>query len=371
MFCKKNVFVSHSSENKEIAEQLCAFMTRLGVKENRIFCSSIIGQGVNNGEKLNDAIANSIGRAKVIVYIISRDFIESSYCMEELGIGWYLSQQKRLSCFYLILPDIVLSDLKGFVNSKIDKFSFLDESHNGDLGLFAENVCDVLKIKLPKHSILVNAENTLFSATKVLISSYIEKREKHKKEQEKREKEINTLEQKITQLKESIEHYKEQLRINCEARKKELLEKEFETIGERFMYLGFGTGITPKIYESLSKGFWFDMVNRYLELQKELNVEYSYMNYDMALLLATIYSANGDTEEAYEQLKLYVKYDSCGIYENFYKNVIISPTNDMSEIIKILEEKIKNEPKGITQDAYKGTLKHLLERKAKIEGKQS
>ena len=40
MFCKKNIFISHSSENKEIAEQLCAFITRLGVCENRIFCSS-------------------------------------------------------------------------------------------------------------------------------------------------------------------------------------------------------------------------------------------------------------------------------------------------------------------------------------------
>ena len=64
MFWKKNIFVSHSSENKEIAEQLCAFLTRLGVEESRIFCSSIVGQGVNNGEKLNDAIAKSINLSK-------------------------------------------------------------------------------------------------------------------------------------------------------------------------------------------------------------------------------------------------------------------------------------------------------------------
>ena len=117
MFCKKNIFISHSSENKEIAEQLCAFITRLGIKESRIFCSSIVGQGVKNGEKLNDAISVSINKSQVIVYIISRDFIESSYCMEELGIGWYLSQFKKVSCFYLILPVIDLSVLKGFVNS--------------------------------------------------------------------------------------------------------------------------------------------------------------------------------------------------------------------------------------------------------------
>lgn len=360
---KKNIFISHSSASKEIAEQLCSFMVRLGISEEKIFCSSIIGQGVNNGEKLNDAIGKAIGRSKLLVYILSRDFLESSYCMEELGVGWYLAQQKKVSCFYLIIPDIDLSDLKGFVNSQIDKFSFIGEEQKGELGLFAENICKVLKIKLPKHSVMANIESTFFSATKSLIAATVERSEKLKQEREEKAKEVET-------LKEEIERLKKYINSNYEERKKELLEKEFETIGERFMYLGFGQGITPKIYKSLSKGFWFDMVNRYLELQKELQVEYSTLNYDMALLLATIYSANGDIEEAYEQLKLYVKYECCGIYENFYENVQISPSNDMSDIIKILEEKIKNEPKGITQDAYKRTLSHLLERKAKMEGKQ-
>ena len=182
---KKNIFISHSSANKEIAEQLCSFMVRLGIKEERMFCSSIIGQGVNNGEKLNDAIGKAIGRSKLLVYILSRDFLESSYCMEELGVGWYLAQQKKVSCFYLIVPDIDLSDLKGFVNSKIDKFSFIDENHKGDLGLFAENICKVLKIKLPKHSVLVNIESTFFSATKSLIASTIEISENIKKESER------------------------------------------------------------------------------------------------------------------------------------------------------------------------------------------
>ncbi len=367
---KKYIFISHSSVNKEIAEQLCSFLVRLGISEEKIFCSSIIGQGVNNGEKLNDAIGKAISRSKLLVYIISRDFLESSYCMEELGAGWYLSQQKKASCFYLIVPDIDLSDLKGFVNSKIDKFSFIDENHKEDLGLFAENICKVLKIKLPKHSVMANIESTFFSATKSLIAATVERSENLKQEQEEKLKEVEVLKEEIERLKETIENFKERLHANYEERKKELLEKEFETINERFIYLGFRQGITPKIYKSLSKGFWFDMVNRYLELQKELNVEYSILNYDMALLLATIYSANGDIEEAYKQLKLYVKYENCGIYEDFYENVQISPSNDMSDIIKILEEKIKNEPKGITQDAYKRTLSHLLDRKAKMEGKQ-
>ena len=364
MFCRKNIFISHSSENKEIAEQLCAFITRLGVRENRIFCSSIIGQGVNNGEKLNDAIANSISRSKVIVYIISRNFLESSYCMEELGVGWYLSQQKKTSCFYLIVPDIVLSDLKGFVNSKIDKFSFLDKTHNGDLGLFAENICEKLKIKLPKHSVLVNAENTFISATKTLIDSAIEKSESIKIDRKKKEKEVQRLQDEIKKLKNTIEILNNRIKRNNEDKNTELLKKELQTIKERFIYLGFGNGITPKIFGSISKEFWLSMLNRYIELQESLGYE----NDSMDMLLATIYSANGDLDDAYEQLKLYVQHEESQIYPTFFENVKIKPSNNMNEIIEILQEKIKREPKGIVQDSYNETVEYLLKRKAKLEG---
>lgn len=365
MFHKKNIFISHSSENKEIAEQLCAFITRLGIKESRIFCSSIIGQGVNNGEKLNDAISVSINKSQVIVYIISRDFIESSYCIEELGIGWYLSQFKKASCFYLILPDIDLSELKGFVNSKIDKFSFIDESHGGDLGLFAENLCDKFKGRLPKHSVLINAENTFFSATKTSIVSIIEKSENIKKERDEKEKEIETLQKEIKRLKENLDTLNKRIQDSREERNNELLKQELRTICERFRYLGFGEGISQKIFDSIYKEFWLSMVNRYLELQKTLGGE----DGDMAMLLATIYSANGDFDEAYEQLKVYVQYEQSQIYPDFRKNIKIDDKNDMSEIIEILQEKIKHEPKGVVQDSYKETVEYLFERKKKIKSK--
>ncbi len=365
MFYKKNIFISHSSENKEIAEQLCAFITRLGVKESKIFCSSIIGQGVNNGEKLNDAISYSINKSKVILYIISRDFIESSYCMEELGVGWYLSQLKKASCFYLILPDIDLSDLKGFVNSKIDKFSFVDKSHSGDLGLFAENLCEILKIRLPKHSVLVNAENTFISATKASIESIMEKSENIKKEKDEKEKETETLQKEIKRLKENLDTLNKRIQVNYEERNNELLKGELKTICERFRYLGFGKGISQKEFDSIYKEFWLSMVNRYLELQKILGGE----DGDMAMLLATIYSANGEFDEAYEQLKVYVRHEQSLIFPDFCKNVKIDDKNDMSEIIEILQEKIKHEPKGVAQDSYKETVEYLLERKKKTERK--
>ena len=69
---KKDIFISHSSINAPIAEQLGAFLKHLGISSDRIFCSSVLGQGVNNGEKLNDAVFSAIKDAKIIIYIVSR-----------------------------------------------------------------------------------------------------------------------------------------------------------------------------------------------------------------------------------------------------------------------------------------------------------
>ena len=357
---KKNIFISHSSANKEIAEQLCSFMVRLGISEEKIFCSSIIGQGVNNGEKLNDAIGKAIGRSKLLVYILSRDFFESSYCMEELGVGWYLAQQKKVSCFYLIIPDIDLSDLKGFVNSKIDKFSFIYEDHKGELGLFAENICKVLKIKLPKHSVVANIESTFFSATKSLIAATVERSEKLKQEREEKAKEVES-------LKEEIERLKKYINSNYEERKKECRQTEYRTICSHFQHLGFCGGITKKEFKTFSKSFWFDMVNRFVELESEAIC----YNDAMEMLLATIYSANGNHTDACKRLKNYVYCHSGVIYPHDFDNVEIASSNDMDEIIEILQKKVEKTPQGLAYDSYQETLNYLLERKALIKGKKN
>ena len=356
---KKNIFISHSSVNKEIAEQLCSFMVRLGIKEEGIFCSSIIGQGVNNGEKLNEAIGKAISKSTLLVYILSRDFLESSYCMEELGVGWYLSQQKKASCFYLIVPDVDLSDLKGFVNSKIDKFTFIDENHKDELGLFAENICKVLKIKLPKHSAMANIESTFFSATKSLISATVERSGKLQQEREEKAKKVETLETEIERLMKYIDS-------TCEERNKENKKIEYRTICNHFQHLGFGGGITKKEFKTFNKNFWFDMVNKF----EELEMETTCYNDSMEMLLATIYSANGNHKEACKRLKNYIYCHWGLIYPHELENVEITSIDDLQEMIELLQTKIAKTSQGLAYDSYQETLEYLFDLKAKMEGKQ-
>lgn len=366
MFSKKNIFISHSSKNKEIAEQLCSFITRFGIKEKQIFCSSVIGQGVGNGEKLNDAIYNAIHKSNLLIYLLSNDFLNSSYCIEELGVGWYLSQKKKACCFYLVLPDMDLSELKGFVNSKINKFSFIDTEHKDDLGIFAIDMAKQLKLKTPEHQTIVNASKTFFSTTETLLSKIVETRDTMKKAEIQRKKEVADLKIELNRKDESIEKLKQDTLTNQKELETKLKIKEFETICRHFQHLGFLEGITKREFEMFSKDFWFDMVNRYTELE---NLP-TYHNYNMEMLLATIYSANGNLEQAYERLKKYVERVNTGVYPSFYENVIIEDTNDMQEIIDILNKKLTKEPQGIVYDSYIETINHLEKRKNKIAAKE-
>lgn len=355
-FRKKDIFISHSSTNREIAEKLCEFMTTCGVNRSNIFCSSIVGQGVDNGEKLNKRIAQSIKNSKVLIFLISVDFLESSYCMEELGTGWYLAENNVLKCYFLVLPDILsISEIQGFVNSKIDKFSFIDRQE--DISLFAKNLCNDLGLQSPDDLSLKSSNDVFFSVTKPMFKEMIDIRKQL--DQEKMDRESASA---------RFEAEKRQLREATKRLKVSILEKEYITIEADFCHFGGQTGITKQKYAEEGESFWFSMVSRYLKIRKELKeLGYSRLYHEnIDILIATIYSAHGDLEDAYEQLKLYFQTVRSTIYPSVFKNIVFDDANDTHELIEIIEDKIANAEKGVFQDSYKESLQFLLKRKEQL-----
>lgn len=367
MLGRNHIFISHSSQNKDIAEQLCVFITGIGVDKQKIFCSSIIGQGIDNGKKLNETIANTINKSKLLIFLISHDFIASSYCMEELGVGWFLNQSGKANCFYLVLPDVTLAELQGFVNSKINKFSFIDDDHKDDFGLFAENLCNIINIKLPKHSELLNLENTFFSAIKSSLKNIIELKEQKIEEEKKKESEIERLKESVNEQQKIIINLNNELAQINKENEKELLLNEYNTIRDRFIYLGFGTGITQESILAISKGFWTDMINRYIELEESLEIKDEEKSECMELLLAILLSTFGEEELAFEHFKLYLTNEDIGVYTNDFDNVKIPFEKYLDEIIEILRKKLKKEPRGLARDSYKNTIDKLIEKYGKKE----
>jgi len=362
MFCKKNIFISHSSENKEIAEQLCSFMMRLGVKEKDIFCSSIIGRGVGNGEKLNESICKAINQSKLLIYILSYDFLRSSYCIEELGAGWYLSQREKTTCFYLILPDIELSELKGFVNSKIDKFSFVDFEHRDELGMFAVDVAKKMNLKTPQHQVIVNACKNFFSATDPLLNEMKQLCRRKKEEIENKDAELDHLKRQLQGKEEIIKNMQKTNETNFKKAEEEKRLVKYRTIIRCFRLLGLCEGITRQQFLSLRKEFWFNMVHEY----EQLECEFGAADANIQMLLANIYSFDGALDQAYQRTVKYIELERTNIYPLYFKNITLEESNTADEIIDILVKKIETTPRGVVYDSYQETLNYLLERKKKI-----
>jgi hypothetical protein len=359
MFAKK-VFISHSSTNKEIADHLCAFISRLGVKQDRIFCSSVIGQGVDNGEKLNDKIADAIGKSSLLIFLISHDFLASSYCMEELGVGWYLAHNKSVTCFYLILPDIDTSELKGFVNSKIDRFTFLDLDHRSDLSQLAEDICKKLRVKPPKHPTVTNIEDNFLSGIKVLVSTLLENIEKPISEKVEMERRVQQLEDELSEKTEIINRLRMSLKAAEDERKKSDLLIEKRALERTCLLLGFSKGISKEQYKMFRKDFWFYLVNRYNELQNELNSDPT--DDCMELLLSTIYIANNDSEKAYQHLLNFIQLCDYPISMYTISNFLPYYKGSVREVIDILQSRATHTAEGSMRDSYLETIKALEER---------
>lgn len=359
--CPK-VFISHSSQNIEIVQHFCSALTSIGIDAENVFCSSISGQGVNNGQKLNDAIFAAIESSDLLIYFISYDFINSPYCVEELGVGWYRAQKGEAECYFLLIPDVAFSEIGGFVNSKIDKFTLIAETHKTDFGVLLENICEKYNLAMPKHSTFLNIERVFFDAVRVPVEQKQKERDQQKQNQLKNNAREKVLSERIASLETEIKINRDRKSQEAELCKNEMLKVEQETIRKRFSYLGFGEGISKEAYKSLYKEFFLSMAARYIELEKVFSKE----DPEMEMLLACIFSHEGELDEAYRHLVKYVSLDDSSIYPSFFKNVEINKDNDMSEIVSILEERAKKERPGIVLDSYKKTIAALKNRQSKI-----
>lgn len=361
---EKKVFISHSSKNKEIADHLCAFISRLGVHNKNIFCSSVLGQGLVNGEKLNDAIAKALKESKLLLFLISKSFIESSYCLEELGAGWFLAHQKKVTCYYLILPDIDLSELTGFVNSKIDKFSFIDPTQKDDLGMIAENLIKALKLKQMQFTEIANIGNSFFSSTDKYIANLIQDKTLVEQGKLAETQKINSLAEEIQHKNVQIEALKERVGKLNDEKRDELLRVELKTLNNHFCYLGYFSGISQSLYKQLRKNFWFSFVNRYKEILALLHKEphYDYIE----LLIGTIYTANNDLDKAYPHIKNFVALCESHVTISNLAEFLNVYNGSMREIIDILIEKAAKEHEGVVKDSYLETIKALEDREIKV-----
>lgn len=89
----QEIFISHSSEDKEIIQAFVDLIldNGLSIKPTSIFCASLDGMKIKSGEDWRDYIQDRLKNAKVTFLIITPNYKESEICLNEMGASWVLS----------------------------------------------------------------------------------------------------------------------------------------------------------------------------------------------------------------------------------------------------------------------------------------
>ncbi|MCR5349373.1 MAG: TIR domain-containing protein [Acholeplasmatales bacterium] len=175
------IFISHSSKDLFVSN-FVDFLIKLGINANDIFCSSLEGQGVKNGERINDSVKKALNDSSLIIYLISHNFINSTYCTQELGALWAINESKNY--FIFKFDDVKNEEIKGFVDSSY-KYNLLNTdglSSLYDVLLDLFGICN-------KQAVINRAINSLLEALKKDVEILIEDKDKTSAEiEEKRQK---------------------------------------------------------------------------------------------------------------------------------------------------------------------------------------
>jgi hypothetical protein len=96
------IFISHSKDDKILANDFIVLLVAgVGINSNDIFCSSLEGHGVPIGIDFVKHIQDHMKQADVIIPIITSNFMQSQFCLTELGAAWALDK-----AFPLAVPPI-------------------------------------------------------------------------------------------------------------------------------------------------------------------------------------------------------------------------------------------------------------------------
>jgi len=107
----EKIFISHSSQDKLIVEELIDLLESMDIKPSQIFCSSFDGYGIPLGANFLEAIKEEIGKSVLVLFVLSENFYNSPVCLCEMGATWVLSREN----IPIIVPPFTFEKIKGVI----------------------------------------------------------------------------------------------------------------------------------------------------------------------------------------------------------------------------------------------------------------
>ncbi|WP_223568336.1 toll/interleukin-1 receptor domain-containing protein [Agrobacterium tumefaciens] len=158
------IFLSHSVSDIDLVEAFETLLSKaLNITSESIFCSSLEGQGVAKGANFVDAIKDKAVEAKAVVALISPAYMESPFCLAELGAAWVLNTHR----FPIVVPpntfEVMQATLLGVVGVKIDQQEALTQ--------LLEDIGETLSLPAPKAGVRARAMRDFVKAWPALKES--------------------------------------------------------------------------------------------------------------------------------------------------------------------------------------------------------
>ncbi|MEO0668231.1 MAG: TIR domain-containing protein [Pseudomonadota bacterium] len=125
------IFISHSSKDNAAATALDGWLRSSGW--DQVFLDFDPERGIAAGERWEEALTKAASRCEAVVFLISRNWLDSSWCTREFNLARRLS--KRL--FGVLIEDIAISDIpSGFTSC----WQFADLASGEDHEIFPVTV---------------------------------------------------------------------------------------------------------------------------------------------------------------------------------------------------------------------------------------
>ena len=109
------IFISHAVADQKLAKLLANFLKEaIGVPQDAIFCSSVPGHGIPLGDDFNGYIKDQIQNPKLVVLLMTPAYMESWFCLMELGAAWAKSHRT----IAVVVPPVSFSSVSATLGSK-------------------------------------------------------------------------------------------------------------------------------------------------------------------------------------------------------------------------------------------------------------
>lgn len=109
------LFISHSSADEVIVTGLVEMLRTIGFNNRNLFCSSVPGYDIPEGEDIYEFLRDKLmGYKLFVIFVLSDSYYKSAACLNEMGAAWVL----KANYSTIILPGFQIPDIKGAVNPR-------------------------------------------------------------------------------------------------------------------------------------------------------------------------------------------------------------------------------------------------------------